>query len=92
MDDSETTGVLESLHGLRAGGALYMALKGEDLADIMLAGFWKDPRSARHYVGLLSEIIGDEFALAVQAKLPELAPGLSGGKGALGHGRFRYGC
>ena len=38
MDDSETTGVLESLHGLRAGGALYMALQGENLADIMLTG------------------------------------------------------
>ena len=69
-----------------------MALQGEDLTDIMLAGFWKDPRSARHYIRLLSEVVGDEFALAVQAKLPEMASGLSKSKGALGLERFRYGC
>ena len=66
------------------------ALQGEDLADIMLTGFWKDPRSARHYVGLLSEVVGDEFALAVQAKLPEMASGLSKSKGALGLGRWAF--
>ena len=78
MDDSETTGVLESLHGLRAGGALYMALQGEDLADIMLAGFWKDPRSARHYIGLLSEVVGDEFG---EERAPRYALPKQGGEG-----------
>ena len=58
--------ITESLHGLRAGGALFMALSGKSLADIMLQGFWKSPETARHYVGLLERIVGDEFARAVR--------------------------
>ena len=58
--------ITESLQGLRAGGALFMALSGKSLADIMLQGFWKSPDTARHYIGLLERIVGDEFALAVQ--------------------------
>lgn len=48
MDDSDTTGVFETLHGLRAGGALAMAMEGESLTDIMLQGFWKSPKTALH--------------------------------------------
>ena len=66
MDDSETTGVLGSLHGIRAGGALARALEGESLADIMLQGFWKSPSAALHYIGLLQMVIGDEFLEAIQ--------------------------
>jgi hypothetical protein len=65
LDDSESVGVLESLHGLRAGGALYRALQGEDLKDIMLQGFWKKPETALHYIGLLQEIIGSDFQVAL---------------------------
>ena len=55
----------ESLHGLRAGGALSMALNGRSLAEIMLQGFWKSPSTAQHYVGLLREAIGEEFVQAL---------------------------
>ena len=58
--------ITESLHGLRAGGALFMALSGKSLADIMLQGFWKSPDTARRYIGLLENIVGDEFASAVR--------------------------
>ena len=58
--------ITESLHGLRAGGALFMALSGKSLADIMLQGFWKSPETARRYIGLLERIVGDEFARAVR--------------------------
>ena len=58
--------ITESLHGLRAGGALFMALSGKSLADIMLQGFWKSPETARRHIGLLERIVGDEFALAVR--------------------------
>ena len=68
MDDSETSGILESLHGLRAGGALELALAGESLTDIMLQGFWKRPSTALHYIGLLSRVVGDEFVEALQAQ------------------------
>ena len=61
--DPDITG---SLHGLRAGGALFMALSGKSLADIMLQGFWRSPETARRYIGLLERIVGDEFALAVR--------------------------
>ena len=56
----------ESLHGLRAGGALYKALQGESLEEIMLQGFWRSPSTALHYIGLLELLVGSEFALAVQ--------------------------
>ena len=46
--------------------ALFMALSGKSLADIMLQGFWKSPDTARRYIGLLERIVGDEFALAVR--------------------------
>jgi hypothetical protein len=68
LDDSESVGVLESLHGLRAGGALYRALSGEDLTDIMLQGFWKKPETAMHYIGLLQEVIGADFQTALAEK------------------------
>lgn len=61
MDDSATKGVLESLHGLRAGGALELTLEGASLADI-----WKSPRTALHYIGLLSRVIGNEFLEDIQ--------------------------
>ena len=57
----------ESLHGLRAGGALSMALQGQSLTDIMLQGFWKSPATAMHYVGMLKEVVGDEFATYLQS-------------------------
>jgi hypothetical protein len=68
LDDTETVGVLESLHGLRAGGALFRALQGEDLHDIMLQGFWKKPQTALHYIGLLQEVIGTEFKVALASQ------------------------
>lgn len=61
MNDSASLGVLESLHGLRAGGALVLALEGKSLADIMSQGFWKSPQTAIHYIGMLECVIGDEF-------------------------------
>ena len=52
----------EALHGLRAGGALTRALDGESLTEIMQQGFWKSPSTALHYIGMLKEVIGEEFA------------------------------
>ena len=67
VDLGETdSDITESLHGLRAGGALFMALSGKSLADIMLQGFWRSPETARRYIRLLERIVGDEFALAVR--------------------------
>lgn len=66
MDDSDTTGVFETLHGLRAGGALAMAMEGESLTDIMLQGFWKSPKTALHYIGLLKAVVGKEFMEALE--------------------------
>lgn len=51
----------ESLHGLRAAGALTMALRGDSITDIMLQGYWKSPVMARRYVGLLRLVAGDAF-------------------------------
>ena len=73
MDDSVSVGVLESLHGLRAGGALWMALKGNDLRDIMAQGFWKSPATAIHYIGMLQTVIGDEFKATMMSKHELLA-------------------
>ena len=58
--------VIESLHGLRAGGALHMALRGKSLTDIMTQGFWKSPQTALKYIGILEELVGDEFKAAVR--------------------------
>ena len=66
MDDSDTTGVFETLHGLRAGGALAMAMEGESVTDIMLQGFWKSPKTALHYIGLLKAVVGKEFMEALE--------------------------
>ena len=63
---AHSLGDKEALHGLRAGGALSLALQGQSLADIMLQGFWAQPASARHYVGLLAEVAGEEFVRAVR--------------------------
>ena len=63
LDD--TSGV-ETLHGLRAGGALSMALDGASLQEICLQGFWRSPKTALHYIGLLELIVGEEFIAAVQ--------------------------
>jgi hypothetical protein len=38
-----------------------MALKGDDLRDIMTQGFWKSPATAMHYIGMLRTVIGDVF-------------------------------
>ena len=57
---------IETLHGLRAGGALSMALKGHSLRDIMLQGFWKSPETALHYIGILQEVVGNEFVKAIE--------------------------
>ena len=57
---------VETLHGLRAGGALAMALTGHSLRDIMLQGFWKSPDTALHYIGILREVVGPEFVRAVE--------------------------
>ena len=62
MDDSVLVGVLESLHGLRAGGALWIAFKGNDLRDIIAQGFWKSPATAIHYIGMLQTVIGNDFS------------------------------
>ena len=58
--------MVESLHGLRAGGALHMALMGRSLKDIMTQGFWKSPHTALKYIGMLEQLIGDEFKAAVR--------------------------
>ena len=52
---------IETLHGLGAGGALSMALKGHSLRDIMLKGFWKSPEAALHYIGILHCILWKPF-------------------------------
>jgi hypothetical protein len=59
----------ERLHGLRAGGALSMALKGASLQEIMLQGFWKKPETALHYVGMLQDLTGENMSSAVASKL-----------------------
>ena len=56
----------ETLHGLRAGGALAMAMEGESITDIMLQGFWKSPKTALHYIGLLKAVVGKEFMEALE--------------------------
>lgn len=61
----------EGLHGLRAGGALSMALAGASLQEIMLRGFWSKPETARRYIGLLQDAVGPEFGVAVRARLGE---------------------
>jgi hypothetical protein len=66
LDDNEI------LHGLRAGGALAMALEGKSLKDIMAQGFWASPSTALRYVGLLSEIIGPEFLDEVRRRHGDL--------------------
>ena len=43
-----------------------MALRGKSLADIMTQGFWKSPHTALKYIGILEELIGDEFKAAVR--------------------------
>ena len=70
--------VVESLHGLRAGGALHMALMGKSLRDIMVQGFWRSPKTALRYIGMLEKLIGQEFKDAVRDKgylkeLPQLS-------------------
>ena len=66
---------METLHGLRAGGALSMALDGASLQDICLQGFWRSPKTALHYIGLLELVAGEEFMQAVREgrgrQLPE---------------------
>ena len=57
----------ESLHGLRAAGALTAALQGWSIAEIMQQGYWKCPATALKYVGLLQLTVGDEFVRAVRA-------------------------
>jgi hypothetical protein len=66
LDDNEI------LHGLRAGGALAMALEGKSLQDIMAQGFWACPSTALRYVGILAEIIGPEFLEEVQRRHGDL--------------------
>lgn len=68
QNDQAAVDVLESLHGLRAGGALNMALEGAGLREIMAQGYWKSPETARHYIGLLVNIIGPEFEEAIANK------------------------
>ena len=43
-----------------------MALRGKSLTDIMTQGFWKSPHTALRYIGMLEELIGDEFKAAVR--------------------------
>jgi hypothetical protein len=62
----------EILHGLRAGGALTMALEGKSIEDIMAQGFWASPQSAMKYVGILSEVIGKEFLEEVRRRHGDL--------------------
>jgi hypothetical protein len=57
----------ETLHGLRAAGALTAALQGWSISEIMQQGYWKNPATALKYVGLLRLIVGDEFVRAVRA-------------------------
>ena len=59
----------ERLHGLRAGGALSMALTGASLQEIMLQGFWKKPETALHYVGMLQDLTGENMSSAIASKL-----------------------
>ena len=58
----------ESLHGLRAGGALRMAVAGAELHEVMLQGFWRSPATALHYIGILDQVVGPEFKEAVRNK------------------------
>ena len=59
----------EGLHGLRAGGALSMALQGASLKEIMLQGFWKKPETARHYIGMLEGLTGESMSSAIATKV-----------------------
>ena len=60
--------IVESLHGLRAGGALCLAMEGASLWEVMLQGFWSSPKTARRYVGILEAIIGQEFKDAMKSR------------------------
>ena len=43
-----------------------MAMEGESITDIMLQGFWKSPKTALHYIGLLKAVVGKEFMEALE--------------------------
>ena len=60
--------IVESLHGLRAGGALCLAMDGASLREVMLQGFWNSPKTAMRYVGILESIIGQEFKDAMKSR------------------------
>ena len=47
----------ETLHGIRAGGAISAALRGQDLESIMAQAHWASPRMAAHYLRL-REVLG----------------------------------
>jgi hypothetical protein len=40
----------ETWHGLRAGGSIELAIKGESLSTVMKQAFWKSPAIAQRYV------------------------------------------
>ena len=51
-----------SIHGTRAGGALYRHFQGEEIEDIMLQAYWKRPETAEHYLQLfrMANFMGSE--------------------------------
>ena len=62
------------------GGALDRALKGDDLKEIMLQGFWKKPAMALNYIGMLEAIAGPDFAAAMQEKSGTVGPAAPEGR------------
>ena len=52
-----------TIHGCRAGGALYRHFQGEDLEDLMYQAYWKSPQTAQHYLQLfkVAKVAGHEL-------------------------------
>ena len=44
--------------------------------SFMLQGFWRSPGTAMHYIGILKEVVGDEFVAALD-NYPDLRAQLS---------------
>ena len=62
---------------------------GKGLKEVMLQGFWRSPKTALRYIGLLEGIIGQEFAAAVQDKgLRDRLKDATGEPGQAGNYRF----
>jgi len=65
----------ETLHGVRTGAAIEMAIKGDSLRSIMDQALWKRPSTAKHYLKVW-QVMG--ASVADQSQLPSRAAGAAG--------------